>query len=59
MIVYYNISQDAELTEEQKREIKEATKMPIVYDEDSPEMTPEMYEVYKQAALERKHRIKG
>lgn len=45
------------LTEEEKerihREIEEAKKLPIVYDEDSPELTPEMEEAFKKAVIER------
>ena len=32
----------SELTEQEKEELRMADSMPIVYDDDSPEMTPEM-----------------
>ena len=41
------------LTEEQIKEIKEARKIPIVYDEDSPELTPEMEKAFLVAAKAR------
>jgi hypothetical protein len=50
MIVTTTLSKDAKLTEEQIKEIEEAKKYPITYDEDSPEMTPEMEKQFKVAA---------
>lgn len=45
------------LTEEEKKriheEIEEAKKLPIIYDEDSPELTPEMEEAFKKAVIKR------
>lgn len=45
------------LTEEAKKriysEIEDAKKYPIVYDEDCPELTPEMEEAFRNAARER------
>jgi hypothetical protein len=50
MIITTTLSKDAKLTEEQIKEIEEAKKYPITYDEDSPEMTPEMEKQFKVAA---------
>lgn len=46
---------DAEhsITEEQIRSIREAVKREIVFDEDSPEMTPKMEEAFRIAARKR------
>ena len=37
----YKLSEGTELTEKQKKMIKEASKRPVVFDEDSPELTDE------------------
>jgi hypothetical protein len=50
MIITASLSKDGIVTEDMKREIEEAKKMPITYDEDSPEMTPEMETQFKVAA---------
>ena len=41
---------DAKPTKEQIKELEEAEKMPIVYDEDSPELTPEQLAELAEAA---------
>lgn len=41
------------LTIEQLKELEEAKKYPIVYDEDSPELTPEMEKAFLLAAVAR------
>ena len=40
-------------TDEQIRQIKEAAKKPIVFDEDSPELTPAMEKAFRLAAKNR------
>lgn len=40
-------------TIEQLKELEEAKKYPIVYDEDSPELTPEMEKAFLLAAVSR------
>ncbi len=42
-----------ELTKEQIMEIEEAKKKPIIYDEDSPELTPAMEKAFALAAKNR------
>lgn len=44
---------EIELTEEDKKMLEEARKHPIVYDEDSPELTPEMEKAFRLAAKTR------
>ena len=39
-----------ELTPEQKREIAEAKKRPITFDEDCPEITPEIAALFRRAS---------
>ena len=41
------------LTHKQLNELEEAKKYPIVYDEDSPELTPEMEKAFRLAAVSR------
>lgn len=41
------------LTIEQLKELEEAKKYPIIYDEDSPELTPEMEKSFLLAAVSR------
>ncbi len=40
-------------TEEQLQEVMEAKKRPIVFDEDSPELSPAMYKAFKSSVLQR------
>ena len=60
-IVHYHLEPDAKLTREMKRELKEAAKKPIVYDEDCPKLTDEQLQefarVAKQQRAERKKKV--
>lgn len=60
-IVHYHLEPDAKLTKEMKRELKEAAKAPIVYDEDCPELTEEelaeFARIAKQQRDERKKKV--
>lgn len=47
------LNRDQRPTEEQIRCIREAAKRKIVFDEDSPEMTPKMEEAFRMAARKR------
>lgn len=40
-------------TNEQLQEVKEAPKNPIVFDEDSPELSPAMYKTFKSSVIQR------
>ncbi len=52
--VYYSYSDDdKELTDEQKAQIKEATKYPITFDEDCPELSPAMIKAFRSAVSHR------
>lgn len=44
------------LTSDQIKMLEEAGKFPIVYEEDCPEMTPEMAEAFRKAAIARNRR---
>lgn len=46
MIVTYRRGPDTPLTDEELEMLAKAEKMPIVFDEDSPEMTPEMEQAF-------------
>ena len=43
-------------TEEQLREVIEAKKQPIVFDEDSPELSPAMQKAFKSVVVQRNRR---
>lgn len=43
-------------TEDQIREVLEAKKQPITFDEDSPEMSPAMFKAFKSAVIQRNRR---
>lgn len=43
-------------TDDQLREVLEAEKQPITFDEDSPEMSPAMFKAFKSAVIQRNRR---
>ena len=47
------LSKNQKLTKEQKKEVREAAKKPIVFDEDSPNLTPKTLLAFKKAANKR------
>ena len=49
----YTINKGQKPTEEQLREVMEAKKKPIVFDEDSPELSPAMYKAFKSSVIQR------
>lgn len=50
MVVNAYLDKDEKITEKDKEMIAEAKKYPIVFDEDSPELTPEMEKAFRVAA---------
>ena len=40
-------------TDEQLQEVLNAKKQPIVFDEDSPELSPAMYKAFKSSVIQR------
>lgn len=59
MIKTYTIDPSQGLTEEQLKEIEEAKKHPIVFDEDCEELSPAMMKAFKSAAIQRNRRKKA
>ena len=57
MIVTFKRTPGTPLTPEQIAEIEEAKKHPVVFDEDSPELTPDAVEGFRRAARERNRRL--
>ncbi len=53
MIRTVTLNRDQKPTEEQIRQIEEAAKREIVFDEDSPELTPAMEKAFRLAAKNR------
>ena len=43
-------------TKEQKKRIREAMKRPIVYDDDSPELTEEQYEQIRKQSMSKERK---
>lgn len=43
-------------TKEQKKRIREAMKRPIVYDDDSPELTEEQYEEIRKQSMSKERK---
>lgn len=46
-------------TDEQLKEVIEAKKHPIVFDEDSPELSPAMYKAFKCSVIQRNRKKKA
>lgn len=53
MIVEYTLKPGTPLTREQLEELEALKDRPIVFDEDSPELTPETIERFRRAAQDR------
>ena len=53
MIKTASLDKNQKPKQEQIKEVREAVKRPIVYDEDSPEMTPAMEKAFRLAAMNR------
>lgn len=57
----YKITKEQKPTEAQIAEIEKAAKQPIIFDEDSPEISlesnPELYAAMMQAVVERNQRL--
>lgn len=53
IMITATLSKDEQLTEEDKKMLEEARKHPITFDEDSPELTPEMEKAFRLAAKTR------
>lgn len=52
-MVIQTLTPDMQLTQEQIDMLDEAEKFPIVYEDDCPELTPEMIKAFKKAAAVR------
>lgn len=46
-------------TEEQLKEIAEAKKQPVSFDEDSPELSPAMYKAFRSSVIQRNRQKKA
>ena len=53
MIKTATLNKNQKPTKEQIQQIRDAAKRPIVFDEDSPEMTPAMEKAFRLAAKNR------
>lgn len=59
MIRTFTIENGQKPTEEQLKEIEEAKKYPIIFDEDCQELSPAMMKAFKCAAVQRNRRQKA
>ncbi|MCM1160176.1 MAG: hypothetical protein NC412_03040 [Roseburia sp.] len=59
MIRTLTIENGEKPTEEQLKEIEEAKKHPIVFDEDSQELSPAMMKAFKSAVIQRNRKKKA
>ena len=57
MIKTFIINKGQKPINEQLQEIMEAKKQQIVFDEDSPELSPAMYKAFKSSVKQRKNNI--
>lgn len=53
MVRRVTLTPGQKLTEQQIAEIEAAVRRPIVYDEDSPDLTPETFAAFQKAAAQR------
>lgn len=54
----YIIEDGQKPTQEQLKEVEDAKKSPIVFDEDCPELSPAMVKAFKRAVIQRNRRKK-
>lgn len=59
MIRTFTIKDGQQPTEEQLAEVAAAAKKPIIFDEDSPELSPAMIKVMKSAVVQRNRKMKA
>lgn len=59
MIRTYSIEPGQKPTSEQLKEVEEAKKHPIVFDEDCEELSPAMMKAFRCAAIQRNRREKA
>lgn len=48
-MVSFKLEQGTKITNEEKKMLEEAKKLPLIYDEDSPELTDEMEKAFVEA----------
>lgn len=59
MIKTFTIESGQKPTEEQLKEVEEAKKSPIVFDDDCQELSPAMMKAFKTVAVQRNRRKKA
>ena len=59
MIKTLTIENGQKLTKEQIKEVEEAKKSPITFDEDCPELSPNMMKAFKSAVVQHNRRKKA
>ena len=56
-MVSFTLTSDTKPTDSQLEMIQKASKKPIVYEDDCPELTPQMIEAFKKAANQRNMKL--
>lgn len=59
MIRTFTIEKGQRPTEEQLKEVEEAKKFPVVFDEDCQELSPAMMKAFKSAVVQRNRKKKA
>ena len=59
IMITATLSKDEKLTDEDRKMLEEARKHPITFDEDSPELTPEMEKAFRLATKNSRKRCKA
>lgn len=57
MMVSFKLTQEMKISEDEKKMLKEAKKLPVVYDEDSPELTEDMEEAFIKARKRKPYKV--
>lgn len=56
-MVSFKLTQEMKISEDEKKMLKEAKKLPVVYDEDSPELTEDMEEAFIKARKRKPYKV--
>ena len=56
MITYELDENNIQLTDAERQDLEKAEKMPVVYDKDSPALTPQIAEAFRKARAEKPYR---
>ena len=58
-MVIFELDEDTVLTSAERKQLDAAKKLPIVYDEDSPELSPAMFKAFRCIVTQRNRKKKN